>query len=133
CPTSSSSWLSSSSPSSCGADPRRCRSSVKRSAEGPRNPGRARGRPRGKSRPGRPPRRTTPTRRPESAMTQPVDGADTTPDEETPEADAAADEPVASETGRPTRPVLVELASALLIVGGITAVVGWLGALVLGV
>ena len=32
-------------------------------------------------------------------MTQPVDGADTTPDEETPEADAAADEPVGPAAG----------------------------------
>ena len=67
-------------------------------------------------------------------MTQPVDGADETPDEETPETAAPAANDVASpEAGHSPRPVLVELASALLIVGGITAVVGWLGALVLGV
>ena len=67
-------------------------------------------------------------------MTQPVDSDDATPADETPEADAAtADDGGASEAQTSPRPVLVEVASALLIVGGITAVVGWLGALLLGV
>ena len=34
-------------------------------------------------------------------MTQPVDGADATPDEETPEADAAADERIGTVAGGP--------------------------------
>ena len=59
-------------------------------------------------------------------MTQRFDGAITTPDDEIP------DQTVLPEPERPARPVLVELASAILIVGGITAIVGWIGAEVAG-
>ena len=59
-------------------------------------------------------------------MTQPVEGADVT---------AVDDAPPAPRDARPVpiRPVLVELASALLIVGGITALVGWLVAQVFNI
>jgi len=59
-------------------------------------------------------------------MTQRFDGAITTPDDEIP------DQTVVPEPERPARPVLVELASAILIVGGITAIVGWVGAQLAG-
>ena len=54
-------------------------------------------------------------------MTQPFDGADATPDDET-------TDPTDSGPARPS----IDLASALLIVGGITALVGWPLALILG-
>ena len=59
-------------------------------------------------------------------MTKRFDGAITTPDDE------ISDQTVVPEPERPPRPALVELASALLIVGGITALVGWLAAEVAG-
>jgi hypothetical protein len=59
-------------------------------------------------------------------MTHRFDGAITTPDDEIP------DQTVVPEPERPDRPVLVELAAAILIVGGITAIVGWLGAEIVG-
>ena len=59
-------------------------------------------------------------------MTQRFDGAITTPDDEIP------DQTVVPAPERPPRPVLVELASAILIVGGITALIGWLGAQLVG-
>jgi hypothetical protein len=59
-------------------------------------------------------------------MAKRFDGAITTPDGE------IADQSVVPEPERPPRPALVELASALLIVGGITAIVGWLAAEVAG-
>jgi hypothetical protein len=55
-------------------------------------------------------------------MTQRFDGAITTPDDE------ILDQTVVPEPERPARPALVDLASALLVVGGITALLGWLGA-----
>lgn len=70
-------------------------------------------------------------------MTQPVDGADQAPGDEipdqtvTPEPESPA--PAPERPARPVRPVLVELASAILIVGGITAIVGWLVAQVLDI
>jgi hypothetical protein len=59
-------------------------------------------------------------------MTQRFEGAVTTPDDEIP------DPTVVPEPERQPRPVLVELASAILIVGGITGLVGWLGAQLVG-
>ncbi len=68
-------------------------------------------------------------------MTQPDDGAITTPDDEIPDqADPPEPEPERpDQPAGPERPVLVELAAAILIVGGITALVGWLVAQVLDV
>lgn len=59
-------------------------------------------------------------------MSQRFNGALTTPDDEIP------DSSVVPKPDRPPRPVLVELGSAILIVGGITAIVGWLGAQISG-
>ncbi len=59
-------------------------------------------------------------------MTQRFDGAITTPDDEIP------DQTVVPEPERSARPILVELASAILVVGGITAILGWLGAEIAG-
>ncbi len=60
-------------------------------------------------------------------MTQPFDGAIPTPDDEIPDPAAVPeDQAVVPRPERPLRPVQVELASAILIVGGITALVGWL-------
>jgi len=59
-------------------------------------------------------------------MSQRFDGALTTPADEIP------DSSVVPEPDRPPRPVLVDLGSAILIVGGITAIVGWLGAQIAG-
>jgi hypothetical protein len=53
-------------------------------------------------------------------MSHRFDGAITTPDEELPDS-SLLPEPV-----RPPRPILVELGSAILIVGGLTALVGWI-------
>jgi hypothetical protein len=64
-------------------------------------------------------------------MTQPDDGAITTPDDEIlddeipDQTDPPEPEPERpNQPARPDRPVLVELAAAILIVGGITALVG---------
>jgi hypothetical protein len=59
-------------------------------------------------------------------MSQRFEGATTTPDDEIP------DSSVVPEPERPPRPVLVELGSAILIVGGFTAILGWLGAQIAG-
>ena len=59
-------------------------------------------------------------------MTNRFEGAITTPDED------IADQTVVPEPERPPRPALVELAAAILIVGGITAIIGWLGAEIAG-
>jgi hypothetical protein len=59
-------------------------------------------------------------------MSQRFEGATTTPDDEIP------DSSVVPEPERPPRPILVELGSAILIVGGFTAILGWLGAQIAG-
>ena len=59
-------------------------------------------------------------------MSQRFDGAITTPDDEPPDSN------VVPEPERPPRPVLVELGAAILIVGGITALVGWVGTQIVG-
>jgi hypothetical protein len=60
-------------------------------------------------------------------MSPRFEGATTTPDDEIP------DWSVIPEAERPPRPILVELGSAILVVGGLTAIIGWLGAQVAGV
>jgi hypothetical protein len=55
-------------------------------------------------------------------MSHRFDGAITTPE------DDLLDSSVVPAAERPPRPILVELGSAILIVGGITAIVGWVGA-----
>ena len=54
-------------------------------------------------------------------MSQRFGGTITAPDDEIPDPSAV------SELERPPRPVLVELGAAILIVGGITALLGWAG------
>ena len=78
-------------------------------------------------------------------MSQRFEGATTTPDDEIPDPSVvqeperrggagapAADSGVVQEPERPPRPILVELGSAILIVGGITALVGWVGTKIAG-
>ena len=59
-------------------------------------------------------------------MIERFDGAIAPPDEEIPEPSVVPD------PERPPRPVLVELGAAILIVGGITALVGWVGTQIAG-
>ena len=59
-------------------------------------------------------------------MSQRFEGATTTPDDDVP------DPSLVPGPERPPRPVLVELGAAILIVGGITALVGWAGSQIVG-
>lgn len=59
-------------------------------------------------------------------MSQRFEGATTTPDDE------ILDSSVVPGPERPPRPVLVELGAAILIVGGITALLGWVGTQIAG-
>lgn len=59
-------------------------------------------------------------------MSQRFEGATTTPEDDLP------DSSVVPEPERPPRPVLVELGAAILIVGGITALLGWVGTQIAG-
>ena len=65
-------------------------------------------------------------------MSQRFQGATTPPDDEVPDSSVVLDSGVVLEPERPPRPILVELGSAILIVGGITALVGWLGTRIAG-